>query len=64
MLRYALYAAALLLTLAPAGVCAGVWLAVNPGWGICAGSVCYGALSVWALTADLLPDPPQREVTR
>lgn len=64
MTRCLLWAAAVLLGLAPAGVCAGVWLAVNAGWGVCAGSVGYGALAVFALTADLLPDPAPREVSR
>lgn len=65
MTRALLIVAAVLLGLAPCGVCVGVWLAISPGWGICAGSVGYGAVGLWLFTADLLPDPaPPREVQR
>ena len=66
MLRYLLVAAAVLLALAPAGVGVGLWLAAGTGWGVCAGSVGYGALGVFTLTADLLPDrhPTAPEVIR
>lgn len=63
-MRCLLVASAVLLGLAPVGVCVGVWLAAAPGWGICAGSVGYAALSVYVLSADLLPDPAPREVSR
>lgn len=61
MLRCLLVTAAVLLALAPAGVCAGVWLAIAPGWGVCAGSVGYGLLGAWLLSADLLPDPKPKQ---
>lgn len=66
MLRCLLVVAAVLLGLAPAGVGAGVWLAVAPGWGVLAGSVAYGVVAAWVLSADLLPTVPdsQREVVR
>ena len=47
MTRRLLWVASLLLGLAPAGVCAGVWLAVSAGWGVCAGSVGYAAVAVF-----------------
>lgn len=62
MVRTLLTVAVLLLAFAPAGVAAGVWLAVNPGTGIAAGSGLYGLLGGWLLTADLLPTPPREAV--
>lgn len=63
--RALLLVAYLLLGLAPAGVCAGVWLAAGAGWGVCAGSAGYGLLGLALLTLDLLPNPaPPREATR
>ena len=60
-MRVLLIVACCLLGLAPCGACVGVWLAVGAGWGVCAGSVGYGLVGLWVLTADLLPD---REVSR
>lgn len=62
MVRYLLWTAGAVLGLAPAGVGAGVALETSPGWGVLAGSVAYGAVAVFALLADLLPDVA--EVTR
>lgn len=64
MMRSLLWAAALLLALAPVGVAAGLWWTLSPGWGVAAGSVAYGALALWVLTADLLPDPSPGEAVR
>jgi hypothetical protein len=67
LLRCLLTAAAVLLAAAPAGVGVGVWLAVSVGWGVFAGSVGFGALAVFVLTADLLSDRrpvPPAEVIR
>lgn len=63
MLRCLLVVAFLLLGLTPAGVGFGVWLAVqSAGWGLVAGSVAYAAVGVFALTADVLPNPPVQPV--
>ncbi len=64
MLRVLLVTAAVALGLSPFGVGVGVALALNVGWGVVAGSVAAGLVGLWALSADLVPSPPQREAVR
>lgn len=57
--------AAVVLAVAPAGVAAGLWLALSAGWGVAAGSAAYVGVALLVLLGDVLPDVPAvREVER